>query len=52
MTPFGELIIAAGGFAALLRVVLIVRPAAGNAEKIIQKQIDQTAINWRPARRT
>jgi hypothetical protein len=35
-----------------LEFLLLLRPGAGNAEKIIQKQIDQTAINWRPARRT
>jgi hypothetical protein len=35
-----------------LEFLLLLRPASGNAEKIIQKQIDQTAINWRPARRT
>jgi hypothetical protein len=34
-----------------LEFLLLLRPAAGNAEKIIQQQIDRTAINWRPARR-
>jgi hypothetical protein len=29
MTPFGELIIAAGGVAALLRIALTVRPVPG-----------------------
>lgn len=35
-----------------LEFLLLLRPGAGSAEKIIRQQIDQTEINWRPAGRT